>query len=311
MTVEQYRESRQREERNRRGRLMLIGVIVAALLAVALGWYVGVGRYVDTPQLVGRTEAQAIKEAKEAGFTFTVKERSYSETAPLGTVISTDPGPGDRILPGDTIEGVVSQGKERYEIPSLKGRTLDEATTALDKLHLKVGDVSTAYDEKVDKGKVVKAADFRVGTLVKRNTVVDLVVSKGRKPIDITDYTGKRESEATAGLEKAGFKVEVDRSYSDDVDKGRVISQSPNSGKGFKDDTITIKVSRGPEAIKVPNVDGQEAQRGDEDPQGRRLQGARLRPGQLHRAGPDARAPTRRRRSAAPSRSPGSDSSLA
>ena len=256
MTVEQYRESRQHEERSGRGRLMLIGVIVATLLAVALGWYVGVGRYVDTPQLVGRTEAQAVKEAKEAGFTFSVKERSYSETAPLGTIISTNPGPGDRILPGDTIEGVVSQGKERYSIPSLKGRTLDEATTVLDKLHLKAGDVSTAYAEKVDKGKVIKVADFEIGTLVKRNTVVDLVVSKGRKPITIANYTGKRESEAKAGLDKAGFKVAVNRSYSDDVDKGRVISQSPNKGKGFKNDTITIKVSRGPEFIKVPNVEG-------------------------------------------------------
>jgi serine/threonine-protein kinase len=235
---------------------MLIGVIVATLLAVALGWYVGVGRYVDAPQLVGRTEAQAVKEAKQAGFTFSVKERKYSETAPLGTIISTDPGPGDRILPGDTIEGVVSQGKERYSIPSLKGRTLDEATTVLDKLHLKTGDLSTAYDEKVDKGKVIKSADFGVGTLVKRNTVVDLVVSKGRKPIDIPNYTGKRESEAKAGLEKAGFEVAVTHGYSDDVDKGRVISQSPNSGKGFKKDTITIKVSRGPEFIKVPKVLG-------------------------------------------------------
>ena len=235
---------------------MLIGVLIATALAVALGWYVGVGRYVDTPQLVGRTEAQALKEAKDAGFTFSIDRRAYSETAPLGTVIGTEPGPGDRILPGDTIEGVISQGKERYEIPNLKGRTLDEAQAALEKLHLRVGDFSTAYDEKVAKGKVVKTADFRVGSQVKRSTVVDLVVSRGRKPIDITDYTGRPESEATEGLEKAGFKVEVDREFSDDVDKGRVISQSPSSGTGFKKDTITIEVSRGPEFIKVPNVLG-------------------------------------------------------
>ena len=256
MTVEQYRESRLGEQKSRRGRLMLIGVIIATVLAVALGWYVGVGRYVDTPQLVGRTEAQALKEAKDAGFTFAVGKRAYSETAPLGTVISTNPEGGGRILPGDTIEGVISQGKERYEIPNLKGQTLDEATAALVKLHLKVGDLSTAYDEKVDKGEVVKATDFKVGFPVKRSTVVDLVVSKGRKPIDITDYTGDPESEATAGLEKAGFKVEIDRDFSDDVRKGRVISQSPNDGEGFKDDTITLEVSRGPESIDVPNVLG-------------------------------------------------------
>ncbi|MFZ0141675.1 MAG: Stk1 family PASTA domain-containing Ser/Thr kinase [Aeromicrobium sp.] len=256
MTVEQYRASRQGEENGRRGRIMLIGVIIATILAIALGWYVGVGRYVDTPQLVGRTESQAIKEAKDAGFTFTVDKRAYHETAPLGTVISTDPGPGDRILPGDTIEAVVSQGKERYEIPNLKGRTIDEAQAALEKLNLKVGDFSTAYDEKVEKGKIVRAADFRVGSQVKRSTVVDLVVSRGRKPIDITDYTGKPEDEAKSALEKAGFKVALDPEYSDDVAKGRVISQTPHDGTGYEDDTITLEVSRGPEAISVPNVLG-------------------------------------------------------
>jgi serine/threonine-protein kinase len=256
MTVEQYRESRQGEQRSRRGRIMLIGVLIATALAVALGWYVGVGRYVDTPQLVGRTEAQALKEAKDAGFTFTVGKRTYSETAPLGTVISTNPEGGGRILPGDTIEGVISQGKERYDIPNLKGKTPDEATTALENLNLEVGDVSTVYDEKVDKGKVIRAADFKVGFPVKRGTVVDLVVSKGRKPINITDYTGERASEAAPALEKAGFNVEIDRDYSDDVGKGRVISQSPNDGEGFKGDTITLEVSRGPETIDVPNVLG-------------------------------------------------------
>jgi serine/threonine-protein kinase len=256
MTVEQYRESREGEQQGRRGRLMLIGVIVATALAVALGWYVGIGRYENTPGLLGKAEAQAIAEAKEAGFTFTVADRKFSETAPLGTVISTDPEPGDRILPGDTIEGVISQGKERYEIPDLKGRTLDEAQATLDKLRLEVGEVTKAFSERVDKGKVIKAEDFRVGTEVKRGTPVDLIVSKGRKPIGITDYTGRPASEATSGLEKAGFKVEIDRDYSDDVDKGRVISQSPNDGTGFKNDTITLEVSRGPEAIEVPDVVG-------------------------------------------------------
>ena len=82
-------------------------------------------------------------------------------------------------------------------------------------------------------------------------------MSKGRKPIDVTELHRQARVRGQArALEKAGFKVEVDRAYSDDVDKGRVISQSPNGGTGFKDDTITLVVSRGPEAIKVPNVVG-------------------------------------------------------
>ena len=256
ITVEQYRESKQGEQRSRRGRLMLIGVVIATALAVALGWYVGVGRYVDTPQLVGRPRRRRSRRRR------TQASRSPSASArtprPRRWAPSSarTPRAGERILPGDTIEGVISQGKERYDIPNLKGKTPDEATTTLENLNLEVGDISTVYDEKVDKGKVVRAADFKVGFPVKRGTVVDLVVSKGRKPIDIKNYTGERASEATTGLENAGFNVEIDRDYSDDVGKGRVISQSPNDGEGFKGDTITLEVSRGPETIDVPNVLG-------------------------------------------------------
>ncbi len=256
MSVEQYRSVRQDESTSRRGRIMLIAVLVATMLAAGIGWYVGVGRFVDTPQLVGQAEARAASAAEDAGFSFAVSDRAFSETVPLGVVMKTDPGPGDRILPGGTIEAVVSKGKERYEIPDLKGMSLDEAGDELSKLNLEIGDTEKVFDEKVDKGKVIKAQEFKVGALVKRDTVVDLVVSKGRKPIDIVDYTGKTQSTATKGLEKAGFIVQVDRAYSDDVDKGRVIRQSPNQGTGFKKDTITITVSRGPEAISVPDVLG-------------------------------------------------------
>ena len=245
--------------------------------------------------------------AEEAGFTFTVAKREFSETAPLGTVISTDPEPGDRILPGDTIEGVISQGKERYEIPDLKGKTLDEAEVALDKLRLEVGDVSTAFSEKIDKGKVIKAEDFRVGTQVKRGTAVDLVVSKGRKPIDITDYTGRPASEATSGLEKAGFKVEIDRDYSDDVAKGRVISQTPNDGTGLQgrhDHARGVARSGGDRASPTSSASpGTRRPRSSRTPASRCAPSARA----TSPCGPRRRARTRRRRSAAPSPSPGSD----
>ncbi|MGZ5367837.1 MAG: Stk1 family PASTA domain-containing Ser/Thr kinase [Aeromicrobium sp.] len=255
MTPERYKQVKREQPDNRRGKILLVGAIMLAVLAGLVGWYFGVGRYVDTPRLVGLSQEQAISQAKSQGFTLDVTERKFSETAPLGTIISTDPKSGAKILPDATIKAVVSKGKERYDIPQLRGMTLDEATAALEKLHLKVGDKSEKFDEKVPDGDVV-GTKLKAGTSVKRAFVVDLFISKGRQPIKVVNYGGKTEDEATTGLGAAGFRVIVERAFSDSTKKGRVISQSPNSGTKFRNDTITISVSKGPESVEVPNVKG-------------------------------------------------------
>ena len=255
MTPERYKAVKKEQPDNRRGKALFIGAVMLAILAALIGFYFGVGRYVDTPRLVGLSQEQAISQAKGQGFTLNVAEREFSETAPLGTIIETDPKPGAKILPQDTIKAVISKGKERYDIPQLKGMSLTEAMAVLDKLHLKVGSKSEKFDEKIADGDVV-GTKVKTGTSVKRNFVVDLFVSKGRQPVKVVNYAGKTEGEATKGLGDAGFRVGVQRAFSDSTKKGIVISQAPNSGTKFKNDTITISVSKGPESINVPNVKG-------------------------------------------------------
>lgn len=255
MSPEQYKQVKADQGSRHRGKILLIAAITLAVLAALLGWYFGVGRYVDTPQLVGQAEAQARTSAQSDGFVFKVTERRFSETAPLGMVIQTDPKAGAKILPEGTIHAVVSKGKERYAVPKLKGKTIDQATPILADLHLKLGTRTEKYDEKIDAGQII-GTKLKAGTLVKRNTVIDVTVSKGRKPIDVVNYEGKKRTDAVAGLEDAGFKVTVVEQFSTDVAKGIVINQNPNAGQKFKNDTITLTVSKGPEFIDVPEVRG-------------------------------------------------------
>ena len=79
-------------------------------------------------------------------------------------------------------------------------------------------------------------------------------MSKGPQPIKITDYTGKGAAAAKAALTKAGFKVKITTENSDTVNKGMVISQSPDKGTGVKGDTVTLKESLGPVMVTIPNV---------------------------------------------------------
>jgi serine/threonine protein kinase len=257
MSTEDYQKVRAEENHSHRGRNMLIGAIVLALLAAVLGWYIGVGRYVSTPMLVGSTESQARDSAQSSGFTFKVANRAFSEKIPYGNVIETDPKPGNKILPGGTINATISKGKDRVTLPKdLKGMTLADATAALGQLDLKVGDSQPKYDEKLDKGLVIGAVDYTVKSELKRGTVIDLYVSRGRKPIDVVDYTGKPGTDARAGLEAAGFKVSIQERNDDKVEKGVVISQSPRGGTRFRGQTITLVVSKGPAMVEVPDVRG-------------------------------------------------------
>jgi len=245
------------KRRRRRGAVWLAVAILIALLAAAGGWYYGVGRYDSAPNLVGSTWDQAQASAKDAGFKTHLDHRAYSETVPADVVISTDPSAGSKILPGSTIEVIVSKGKERYYLPDdLAGMPLDKARDKIEERHLKVGEVSEKYHEKIAKGNVIKAKDYSPKDALKRDTTVDLVVSKGRKPIEIPEVVGKPLPKAKQDLQAAGFKVTTSKKFDDDADKNTVIAQDPRGGTGYKNDTIALTVSKGPERVKVPDVVG-------------------------------------------------------
>lgn len=257
MSAEEYEKARGDGSTSHRGRNLLIGAVALALIVFGLGYYFSVGRYDDTPSLLNNAETLAAEKADKAGFEFKVDKRSYSETVNAGLVISTDPGPGDKILPGDTINAVVSLGKERYSIPKdLKGKTPENVEATLEKINLKVGDITRAYDEKVAKGRVIRATEYTPADKLKRGTAVDLTVSRGRKPIPVKNYVGEPFADARSALEKAGFKVSFSEVFSDTVDKGTVVTQDPKDGNKFKADTITLTVSKGPEMIAVPDMVG-------------------------------------------------------
>ncbi|MGN6129499.1 MAG: Stk1 family PASTA domain-containing Ser/Thr kinase [Nocardioidaceae bacterium] len=239
--------------RSRRGPVLLLVVLLLAVAAGVLGWWFGAGRYTTTPGVVDLRAAQAKQKVEAEGLHFTVGGRTYSETVPAGSVVSTDPGGGERILHGGTVTAVLSRGPERYQVPTLRGQTLDAATAALKADHLAVGDVTRRFDEKVAKG-VVLSSDPKAGKEMRRGSLVDLVVSKGPHPISVPDFTGGSAAEAVKTLHRLKLDVKVTRRHDDNVPKGDVIAQDPSSGTLFRGDTVELTVSRGPVMVDVPDV---------------------------------------------------------
>jgi eukaryotic-like serine/threonine-protein kinase len=253
--VDMSPDGRPQRRKRRRGLISIIIVIILAIAAGVAGWYIGVGRFTTTPELIGLSHNQATKVAEDAGLSVEVVSEQYSETMPAGRIISSDPEPGDRIPDGDTVEVVVSKGEERYAIPPVLGHTLDEATRMLERYHLEVGKVTPKHNGEYEED-TVSDTSIEVGTEVQAGTVIDLEISKGPVPVRIVDFTGKWAGEAKRGLTDLGFVVEPVREHSDEIAPNRVMAQDPSGGIGHKGDTITLTVSAGPSAVTVPSVFG-------------------------------------------------------
>jgi serine/threonine-protein kinase len=77
------------------------------------------------------------------------------------------------------------------------------------------------------------------------------------KPVPVPLVEGLKEPLAVNKIRNAGLFPQVARDFSDTVDKGVVINQSPDAGEKIqKNGNVDITVSRGKETVQVPSVLG-------------------------------------------------------
>jgi serine/threonine-protein kinase len=240
-----------RPRRSRRGPVLLVLALVLALTAGLSAWWFGYARYTSTPSVIGLARPAALERIEAAGLGVVLDDKAYSETVPAGRVIDTDPDAGARVLDDGTVTVTLSLGKERYDVPRTRGLTEDQAQDALTGTNLGFGRSIERFSETVPAGTVL-GSDPAAGTTLRPDTAVDLIVSKGQRPIKVRDWTGKDADEAREAFAAKGLGVEGRSEYSDDVPEGEVISQSPTGGTLFRGDTVSLVVSRGPELVEVP-----------------------------------------------------------
>ena len=249
----QIRKRKKISKRVRRNRY------IAAGLAIALGifgWYalVGPGSKVVVPSIVGATQEEALGALSPLGLTLVISEKRFDEEISEGQIIESDPAGGGKVDAGGQVKAIISKGAERYLIPSLVGLTPEAAVNLLAKSPIKVGDLTEVFSDQAPKGFVISSSPA-AGEKVKRDAVVDLLISKGIETIDVTSYVGKSADQALNELTDGGFDVETVNEFSESVLAGAVITQVPSGGaplaKGAK---ITLTVSKGSQYVFIPNV---------------------------------------------------------
>lgn len=238
-----------RVKRNRR-----IAGALAALLAIS-AWYavIGPGSKVVVPSLAGLTTQEAKFQLEDLGLNLDITREEYSEDIPEGKVISSNPAGGGRVDPNGTVAVTISRGKERYAVPNLQGLKLDVAEGLLKDNKLVIGEVIEEFSTEFPKNFIMRSAPA-AGERIKKDSQVNLFISKGIEQVGVANYKGKSGEQALNELTEAGFEVETKYVFSEDLPIGAVISQSPAAGDADKGSIITLLVSKGSEFVFIPNL---------------------------------------------------------
>ena len=153
--------------------------------------------------------------------------------------------------------GLGSGGATKVAVPSVLGKTEDDARSLLIGAGLKVkaeqhendAQAGTVYDQRPKpEAKADKGSD------------VTILVSKGPGQVSVPSVVNETQDQATGDLEAAGLTAKVVPQASDTVSAGQVMAQDPAPGtKVDKGSAVTITVSSGTGAVTVPNVVGKDA----------------------------------------------------
>src|SRR5215213_6511305 len=221
----------ERQEPRRFGLWVLLGLLLAALVAVLLLVVPGLldrqpaaPQQVAVPQLLGRTVAEAQTALNQAGLTVGSSTEQPSDEVPDGSVISTDPTEGAQVAPGTQVDLVVSSGPDTVDVPELAGRAQAEAQRALEDAGLAVGDVSKVESTDRAKGEVV-SSDPAAGDAVPRATKIDLEVASGK--VTVPNVVGLSLVDATAALTEAKLTVDG-TTYRDSTQPPNTVLDQPD-----------------------------------------------------------------------------------
>lgn len=144
---------------------------------------------------------------------------------------------------------------EMVDVPNVTGKTQPEAKSELERAGFELGVVSSTFDENVEPGLVI--SQDPTGKAAK-GSKVNLVLSQGDETVSVPDFYKMTPDQAKAAAEEVGLKaVERESGYSDSVEDGHIMDQSPSAGSSVAKGTeIEYVVSRGTELVQAPNVIG-------------------------------------------------------
>ncbi|MGH3385059.1 MAG: Stk1 family PASTA domain-containing Ser/Thr kinase [Nocardioidaceae bacterium] len=146
-----------------------------------------------------------------------------------------------------------TEATPKATVPTLTGLTEAEARDKLEAVNLQIGKVTPQASNDVEQGLVI-SQDPDPEVALDEGEAVDIVVSSGRKQVEVPNVVGDDIDAATTELEDLGLKVDTKKQPGGD-EKNQVVEMDPEAGSRLRvGQTVTLTISEGP--LEVPDVVG-------------------------------------------------------
>jgi len=203
------------------------------------------------PSVIGGTKEAANTILMNNGLILGEVKEEFSETVPLGEIISQDPLVNTSVPQGSAVNIVISKGPEITisKVPALVGKTEREAQALLESVKLQIGTVTkvpTGQEALVGR---IASQNIPEGTELKQDSKINIEVYELKTVQIPTNLIGMKVSEAVKQLKALGLVPTLEaQTKNGDL----VLDVNPNGGSNVAYGSTVELIGDTPEPIVVP-----------------------------------------------------------
>lgn len=215
-----------------KSRKWILGLLALLMLGFAIGAFLAYGKFwstseVNVPNVVGKQVEVAKSMITAQNLRVSITE-AYNETVPSGQVVSQYPEAGATVKEQRTITLFVSKGGEITVVPDVRGLNRRDAELQIKNAGLRLGRIEEQYNDLP--ADTVVSQNPRPPAQVNKNTMIDLVISKGSGPrkLVMPDFRGSPVNTVNTQLDSLKLKLGTITEVADDkYPAGTITGQNP------------------------------------------------------------------------------------